>query len=73
MSSHELLMSELSSKTDEKTIFSNQLVDRRKNMDKKNEVRGKFRYKQDSKRYHRFQIETESGIVGLMSFIVKAE
>ena len=33
-------------------------------MDKKNEIRGKFRYNQDSKRYHRFQVETESGVVG---------
>ena len=32
-------------------------------MDKK-EVKGFFRYEQDSKRYHRFQIETEAGIVG---------
>jgi hypothetical protein len=32
-------------------------------MDKK-EVKGFFRYEQDSKRYHRFQIETETGIVG---------
>ena len=30
----------------------------------KKEVKGKFRYEQDSKRYHRFQIETEAGIVG---------
>ena len=28
------------------------------------EIRGKFRYEQDSKRYHRFKIETEAGIVG---------
>ena len=27
------------------------------------EVKGKFRYQQDSKRYHRFQIETEDGVV----------
>ena len=29
-----------------------------------NEVTGKFKYDTDSKRYHRFQIETEQGIVG---------
>lgn len=28
------------------------------------EVTGKFRYEQDSKRYHRFKIETEAGIFG---------
>ncbi len=28
------------------------------------EITGKFRYEQDSKRYHRFQIETDAGIVG---------
>lgn len=28
------------------------------------EVTGKFRYEQGSKRYHRFKIETEAGIVG---------
>lgn len=28
------------------------------------EVRGKFRFEQDSKRYHRFQIEADGGIVG---------
>lgn len=33
-------------------------------MSEKKEVEGKFRYEQDSKRYHRFQIETEAGIVG---------
>jgi len=33
-------------------------------MTEKKEVEGKFRYEQDSKRYHRFQIETEAGIVG---------
>ena len=31
----------------------------------KKEVKGKFRYEQDSKRYHRFQIEAEAGIVEL--------
>jgi len=29
-----------------------------------NEVNGKFTYERDSKRYHRFDIETESGVVG---------
>jgi hypothetical protein len=28
------------------------------------EITGKFRYEQDSKRYHRFKIETDAGIVG---------
>ena len=27
-------------------------------------ITGKFRYEQDSKRFHRFQIETDCGIVG---------
>ncbi len=30
----------------------------------KKEVRGKFRYEQDSKRFHRFNIETDAGVVG---------
>jgi hypothetical protein len=29
-----------------------------------NEIRGRLTYEKDSKRYHRFQIETEQGIVG---------
>ena len=33
-------------------------------MDKEKEITGKFKFDQDSKRFHRFQIETESGIVG---------
>ena len=28
------------------------------------EVKGKYRFDQDSKRFHRFQIETDAGIVG---------
>ena len=28
------------------------------------EIKGKFRFDQDSKRFHRFQIETDVGIVG---------
>ncbi len=28
------------------------------------EIKGMFRYEQDSKRYHRFKIETKNGIVG---------
>ncbi len=28
------------------------------------EVTGKFKYEQDSKRFHRFIIETDAGIVG---------
>ena len=39
-------------------------VRRAKTMSEKKEVEGRFRYEQDSKRYHRFQIETEAGIVG---------
>lgn len=30
------------------------------------EVKGTFVYEQDSKRYHRFQIETEEGICGVV-------
>ena len=33
-------------------------------MSEKEEVKGQFRYEQDSKRYHRFQIETDAGVVG---------
>lgn len=33
-------------------------------MSEEKEVKGKFRYEQDSKRYHRFQLETDVGIVG---------
>jgi hypothetical protein len=33
-------------------------------MTQENAVQGKFRYDKDSKRYHRFQIETESGVTG---------
>ena len=33
-------------------------------MNEKEEIKGRFRYEQDSKRFHRFQIETEAGIVG---------
>ncbi|VEN74744.1 conserved hypothetical protein [Candidatus Desulfarcum epimagneticum] len=28
------------------------------------EIKGKFKYEKDSKRYHRFKIETDEGIVG---------
>ena len=28
------------------------------------EVKGTFKYEQDSKRYHRYSIETDSGVVG---------
>jgi len=28
------------------------------------EITGTFKYEQDSKRYHRFKIETDAGIVG---------
>ncbi len=33
-------------------------------MSEEKEVQGKFRYEQDSKRFHRFKIETDTGIVG---------
>jgi hypothetical protein len=33
-------------------------------MSEKTEITGKFRFDQDSKRFHRFKIETETGIVG---------
>jgi len=33
-------------------------------MSEKTVITGKFRFDQDSKRFHRFKIETESGIVG---------
>ncbi len=33
-------------------------------MNEQKEVKGLFRYEQDSKRFHRFQIETDTGIVG---------
>ena len=33
-------------------------------MSEKTEITGKFRFDQDSKRFHRFQIETDVGIVG---------
>ena len=33
-------------------------------MSEKKGVKGLFRYEQDSKRFHRFQIETDAGIVG---------
>ena len=33
-------------------------------MSDEKELTGVFRYEQDSKRYHRFKIETDAGIVG---------
>ena len=33
-------------------------------MSEKKEVESNFRYEQDSKRFHRFKIETDAGIVG---------
>ncbi len=32
----------------------------------KKEVKGKFRFDQDSKRFHRFQIETDCGVIGVI-------
>ena len=42
-------------------------------MGDKKEIKGKFRYEQDRKRYHRFQIETEVGIVGTVYIPKKIE
>ncbi len=37
----------------------------RKNpMSEEKEVTGKFKYEQDSKRFHRFKIETDDGVIG---------
>jgi hypothetical protein len=33
-------------------------------MSNEKEIKGIFRYEQDSKRFHRFKIETDTGIVG---------
>jgi len=33
-------------------------------MDQEKEIKGQFRFNQDSKRFHRFQIETDVGVVG---------
>ena len=33
-------------------------------MSDEKEIKGTFRYDQDSKRFHRFKIETDTGIVG---------
>lgn len=35
-------------------------------MSDQKEIKSLFRYEQDSKRYHRFQIETDAGIVGVV-------
>ncbi len=35
-------------------------------MTEEKEVRGKFRYEQDSKRYHRFKVETDVGVMGMI-------
>ena len=35
-------------------------------MTEENEIKGKFRYDQNSKRFHRFQIETDAGVVGIV-------
>jgi hypothetical protein len=37
---------------------------RRNPMSEEKEVIGKFKYEQDSKRFHRFKVETDAGIVG---------
>ena len=36
------------------------------------EIKGKFRYEQDSKRYHRFKVETDEDIVGTI-YVPKAK
>ena len=33
-------------------------------MNEAKEVKGQFKYEQDSKRFHRFKIETDAGVVG---------
>lgn len=33
-------------------------------MSEQKEINGKFRYERDSKRFHRFKIETEDGVTG---------
>ena len=33
-------------------------------MNNEKEIKGKFKFNKDSKRYHRFNIETDEGIVG---------
>jgi hypothetical protein len=38
-------------------------------MSDEKEVSGVYRYEQDSKRYHRFKIETDAGIVGTVMFL----
>jgi len=30
------------------------------------EIKGTFKYEQDSKRYHRYRIETKAGVVGTL-------
>jgi hypothetical protein len=40
------------------------LTRKENNMSEKKEITGKFRFDQDSKRFHRFRIETDVGIVG---------
>ena len=35
-------------------------------MSEEKEANGQFRYDQDSKRYHRFKIESKDGIVGTL-------
>ena len=42
-------------------------------MSENKEVEGKFRYEQDSKRFHRFQVITDTGIVGTIYVPKSAE
>ena len=39
-------------------------IGRSNQMGDENDVKGIFRYDQDSKRYHRFKVEIDNGIVG---------
>ena len=44
--------------------FNKETTQKVNNMSDKKEITGSFRFDQDSKRFHRFKIETKSGIVG---------
>lgn len=45
-------------------VTDNGQAGKEKSMPNQKEVKGKFRFDQDSKRFHRFQVETDAGIVG---------
>jgi hypothetical protein len=44
--------------------FNKETTQKVNNMSDKNEITRKFKFDQDSKRFHRFQIDTDVGIVG---------